>query len=459
MELRRYRALHQAGVSISAIARETGRDWRTVRKYLAEDAAAGPPAAPPRAGTQPRKIDAYAGVVDASLRADIELKASVIHERLVAEYGFAGHYQRVKLYVGQARPRIAAELGVDLDPSGGLHRRFAVTAGAQAQVDWGDEGGILAHVGIPKVYSFHLTLSYSRDTFCCYVASADIATFFECHRRAFAFFGGVPASIVYDRTKTIVKRHVAPGKAVPIHPEAAAFADHYGFAIDVLAARRPTGKGRVERQVNIVREHVLAGRVFCSLAELDAAFTGWVPIRRRQIHRTHHEVIGVRATRDHAALAPLPAQPYLVADTHTRRVGRDALVSFDASMYSVPASQVRAGQRVELRVSGDTVAVHALAGDGGELLAVHSRARQRGQWVIDEQHWAGLPDGHTRAVTLDSGPDTAEHAGHTAAPDPLAGLLARNHAAATEVATRPLSVYQAAALGAVPRQHAERSHR
>lgn len=53
-----------------------------------------------------------------------------------------------------------------------------------------------------------------------------------------------------------------------------------GFSIDVLAAYRPTGKGRVERQVLIVREHVLAGRTFASLAELDEAFTRWVPIRR-----------------------------------------------------------------------------------------------------------------------------------------------------------------------------------
>ena len=71
----------------------------------------------------------------------------------------------------------------------------------------------------------------------------------------------MPASIVYDRTKTVIKRHVVPRAAVPLHPEAAAFAEHYGFVIDVLAAYRPTGKGRVERQVLIGREHVAQGTV------------------------------------------------------------------------------------------------------------------------------------------------------------------------------------------------------
>jgi hypothetical protein len=62
-----------------------------------------------RSGSVPRKIDAVASVVDAWLAKDPRLKASVIHERLVAEHGFDGHYQRVKLYVAQAlradRPR------------------------------------------------------------------------------------------------------------------------------------------------------------------------------------------------------------------------------------------------------------------------------------------------------------------------------------------------------------------
>ena len=51
-----------------------------------------------------------------------------------------------------------------------------------------------------------------------------------------------------------------------MHLEAAGFADHDGFTIDVLAAYRPTrGKGRVERQVLITRDHVMAGRSFDSI--------------------------------------------------------------------------------------------------------------------------------------------------------------------------------------------------
>lgn len=349
MNIRRFRALRDAGATYTEIAAEVGCDWRTVKKYLAPDAENTPPRATSRKGTQPRRIDPLVGVVEAWLRADIELRASVIHERLVEQYGFTGSYQRVKLFVRELRPRIAAELA-DENPLRGLHRRFEVVPGAQAQVDWGDEGALLP--GGVRVYSFHMVLSYSRDLFCCFTTSMNAAAWWDCHRRAFAHFGGVPAAIVYDRTKTVVKRHVRPGVAVPLHPDAAAFADHYGFTPDVLAAYRPTGKGRVERQVQIVREHVLAGRTFTSLAELDAAFAAWLPIRRAQVHRTHGEVIGVRAEADRRALGALPAVPYLVTDRYLRRVGKDCLVSFEASLYSVPAARIRAGQRVEVRAGG-----------------------------------------------------------------------------------------------------------
>src|SRR4029453_1388447 len=242
--------------------------------------------------------------------------------RRAAEYGFTGHYQRVKMFLAEARPRIATELADrDENPLRGLHRRFEVVPGAQAQVDWGDEGDLLAHVGIPTVYSFHMVLSHSRGPFCCFTTRMHPAPFWDCHRRAVAHFGGVPGAIVYDRTKTVIRRHVAPGIAVPLHPEADAFAGHYRFTIDVRAAYRRTGKGRVERQVNIVRDHVLAGRSFESVAELDGAFTGWLPIRRRQVHRTHCPVIAVRAEADRAPLAPLPEQPDLAGERALRRVG------------------------------------------------------------------------------------------------------------------------------------------
>ena len=64
-------------------------------------------------------------------------------------------------------------------------------------------------------------------------------------------------------------------------------------------------------------------------------------------------------------------------------------------------------------------------------------------------HWDGLPDGHTRATTLDPQPDFApsdeQRQNEQRPPDPLAALLAHRPNAATPVARRALSIYDTAA--------------
>src|SRR6266581_2504098 len=132
-----------------------------------------------------------------------------------------------------------------------------------------------------------------------------------------------------------------------LHPEAVAFAEQYGFAIWLAAAYRPQSKGRVERQVEVVRSHVLDGRTFDSLTAMDAAFAAWLPVRRAAVHRTHGEVTRVRAEPDRAAAWPAaraslrrvrPAYP-------PGRQGRPGLLCGQPS--SVPWRQVRPGGRVE----------------------------------------------------------------------------------------------------------------
>lgn len=427
MDLLSYRQMAASGASWAEIARLAGCDWRTARKYLSS-VRTTPPRYRPRP-PRPKLIDPYSEHVDAALRASkAQIRATTVYERLVAEQGFPGSYQRVKEYVARRRPEIAAELG--LRSGAEMHRRFEVAPGAQAQVDWGHEESLPD--GSP-IYSFHMVLSHSRDPFCLYTRRQDLATFWACHSAAFAHFGGVPGEIVYDRTKTVVRKHVGRGEPVELHPEAIAFAAHHGFAIRLCWPERPQAKGRVERMVEVTREKVAAGRIFATLAEWQAAWEEWLPLRRAQVHRTHGEVIAVRAAADRAALLPEPERPYVVSERHLRVVGKDALVSFEASLYSVPWTDVRPRQRLELRVGPGEVAIWSLGAEP-RLLAKHPRAQARGSWVVDERHWDGLPDGH------------GQHAGPVSplreplAGDELEGLLLR-FAAEVPVARRDIASY------------------
>jgi hypothetical protein len=123
---------------------------------------------------------------------------------------------------------------------------------------------------------------------------------------------------------------------------------------------------------------------------------------------------------------------------------KDALISFAASHYSVPWRKVRAGSRVELRVTPTEVAIFTLGGQP-RLLATHPRALGRGGWVVDQTHWDGLPD-RAEGQPL---PPCADDCALTAPPDPDPGQLqlpglggwASSPAARVLVAQRRLAVY------------------
>jgi hypothetical protein len=66
-EPRAFKAPAEAGPTWAEIARETGYDWRTVKRHPSADAPATPPA-PANRGPGPRLIDAWLGKPAGRLR-------------------------------------------------------------------------------------------------------------------------------------------------------------------------------------------------------------------------------------------------------------------------------------------------------------------------------------------------------------------------------------------------------
>ncbi|MGO4428804.1 IS21 family transposase, partial [Streptomyces sp. MCAF7] len=94
LELRRFRGLYESGaMSLREIAKETGLNRRTVTKYLSGEAPVAPPKRTAEGRQHRRVVDEVAPLVDAMLKSEILLKASLIHERLASEYGVTINYQ------------------------------------------------------------------------------------------------------------------------------------------------------------------------------------------------------------------------------------------------------------------------------------------------------------------------------------------------------------------------------
>jgi hypothetical protein len=139
--------------------------------------------------------------------------------------------------------------------------------GSQAQVDLGYVGQMMnpATGKLRKTWAFIMTLSYSQHRFDCFIFRQDLRNWIDCHRRAFEFLGGIPATVAIDNLKTgVLKADLCDPTLNRAYAE---MEQHYGFIVDPTKIAAPLHKGKVERGVPVVRKHLLAGRNFRHIEE------------------------------------------------------------------------------------------------------------------------------------------------------------------------------------------------
>ncbi len=237
------RSLAKQGYSKRAIARMTGLDRRTVKKYLRDGEL-------PVYHKQIREsiLGGYHELINGWLEQE-NYQASKIYE-LVQCQGYKGSYDIVQRYmkkVKEKRNKIA-------------YIRFETMPGQQAQVDFGDFQIIGAEGEKKTIYCFIMVLGYSRNMYIEFIEACTMVNFLSCHQNAFGFFGGVPAEILYDNMKNVVIKKLAG--VTHWNKELEGFAMHYGFKLLSAPAYSPWAKGKVERPIGYVRERFWRGYIF-----------------------------------------------------------------------------------------------------------------------------------------------------------------------------------------------------
>jgi transposase len=136
------RDMYRTGVSVSEIARRTGRDRKTIRHIVtAPDVL---PEAKPRQA-HARKIDPYLPYLEQRIEEGV-LNARKLYGELRGQ-GYAGGETQVRDYVHRLRP--------DKPPEATM--RFETPPGEQGQVDWG-HFGFIEHDGCRRrLYAFVLS--------------------------------------------------------------------------------------------------------------------------------------------------------------------------------------------------------------------------------------------------------------------------------------------------------------
>ena len=208
--------------------------------------------------------------------------------------------------------------------------------------------------------------------------------FCDGHNAAFAFFGGVPLSILYDNTTIAVAKICGDGK----RERTRTFAElqsHYLFEDKFGRPAKGNDKGNVEGVIGYGRRNFLVPAPrFNSFDELNAWLEGRCLKRQDDTVRGDSEPIGERLMRDLDALMVLPPTPYDACDKVSTRATSISMVRYRNNDYSVPVAYAHH----EVHVRGY---VHEVViGCGTEVIARHRRSYDKADMVFDPMHYLPL---------------------------------------------------------------------
>jgi transposase len=171
--------LQRQGLSQREIARQTGLSRNTVAKLLNQTA--------PKPFQKPvRKscLDPYKPYLIQRWQ-QYRLSGVRLLEEIKAQ-GYGGSLDVVQRFLKTLKEEQTVRTKATV--------RFETPPGQQAQADWayvGEESG-------KKIYAFVMILSFSRMLYLEFTRSMDTPTLIQGHQNAFAFFGGIPSSVLYD---------------------------------------------------------------------------------------------------------------------------------------------------------------------------------------------------------------------------------------------------------------------
>jgi transposase len=218
------RDLSLQGVTRSEIARRTGLDRKTIRKYLVESAG------PPVKGRRRRSGSLVQPHGDYLRKRWAQgCHNAVVLMREIKEKGYSGSYSVLKEFLHPLRG--GARWQVEL--------RWESPPGQYAQADWGHFKAELPDGSSLKLYAFVYTLAYSRVIYVEWTTGMDLATLERCHEHAFDYVGGVPKYVVYDRMRTVVLGE----DGVDRHASTRRFSISPVIMTSPRKRRRPTGPG------------------------------------------------------------------------------------------------------------------------------------------------------------------------------------------------------------------------
>jgi transposase len=340
------------GVSQREIARRLQINRRTVARMAASET---PPQASRRRGSQ---LDPLRDAIAGALRAEPQIRAPRLAERLRVEHGYVGSVDLVRRRLAELR---ACEQR-SADALGSAPGRLMEWGWVELQTRAGMRGAKRS------VWALVAVLPFSGAQTAHFSLDATLESFLEAHVRALAWLEGVPQECRYHHLRPVAAKRDSRG-SVRWSKRFRELRGHYGFRTSVYrtSVHPPAGSPArggdplagtghsLQSALAQLQRGFLPERGFARLGELDALYPAW---RDALAHRHEHAsadgtTVAERLLAERRALRALPPAHFDYSLRRVVRVGPDGYVRHGACFYRAPAGC--ANQRAELHASRDEI--------------------------------------------------------------------------------------------------------
>ena len=379
------KGLSREGLSIRQISRNTGLDRATVRKYLrmTEEEFSTFLALQKQRN---RKLQPYEEFIKKRVADNPDCSAAQVEDWLKEHHPDLQEITTRTIYSFVQWIRKSH----DIPKPKGTPRYYQpveqLPYGEQAQVDFGEYWMVNADECKVKVHFMIMLLSRSRQKFVSF-SQQPITTRFvvEAHEQAFAFFEGIPHTLVYDQDSTIVTDE---NRGAILYTEAfKKYLLHRGLKIHLCRKSDPESKGKIEAGVKYVKHNFLPGRSFVNLDALNQEVLLWLHrTANAKEHATTRLIPEAEWQVEKRHLRPFEPLPYPISGTVGKEyhVRKDNTISYRGNFYTLPVGTYEGpGTLVVLEVRQNTL---VLNGQDGKLLANHPIESGKGIVVINTNH-------------------------------------------------------------------------
>ena len=375
MERSTVQVLAKRGKSQRQIAKELGRNRRTIARALREPVDQG-------VGRRQRgsQVDRYRERIEQWLGEGLPVVRMLELVRGDADAPYVGsrsQFGEMVRRIKREREHGQTMLAVPL--------RFEGLPGEYLQVDWGEIRGFPFTQHAPGTrYFLACRLKYSRWVWLRWTTDMRQETLIRGLTDCLVELGWVPWVLVFDNMKTVTSGRDSSGRPLWT-PTLLAVAGDYVFCPQACDPGAPEQKGAVEALVKWVKGNFLPGRTFADDADLQEQATAWCQQANTRVSDATGEPPRTRLPREAAAGGALPVGAHDYALPVPGQVSPEALVAVRGNRYSVPVAHV--GAPVTLRLHRDRVRIWR----DQLCLADHPRVRDGGrQRIIDPEHFAPL---------------------------------------------------------------------